>query len=462
MALVCPTKLERFSYLQHMTAKNKLGLFDFTMIVIGLVIGMGIFRTAKDAANAAINPTIYFAAWIAGGVVALCGALTYAEIGSRYPVTGGYYRVFSYAYHPSVAFALNASILISNAASVSGVALIGAGYITKVFLGSVAPDVVKVLIAMAAIFIFYGVNLLGLKMSAKTQSVLMLIKISMVVFLIAALFFPMAYDQSSSDIISNEEIGWKDWIRSFGITLIAVSFTYGGYQQTINFGSEVNRASKNIPRAIFIGIAVIILLYLSVNIAYYKIVGFNNMKSTGEIASVVVEKMFGVAGANFFSGLLFLSVLAYVNVSLMSNPRVVYAMSEDGVFPQIFQKKNEKREVFVVSLTAFAAVCIIVLFFADTFEKILSFSIFLDSFGMATSAATIFILRKRTKELDKDDGIYKMKFFPLQPLVFIAAYIFVCTSIIFHTPYIALTGAGVLIGFTLIYFLLSNFSKKES
>jgi APA family basic amino acid/polyamine antiporter len=151
----------------------------------------------------------------------------------------------------------------------------------------------------------------------------------------------------------------------------------------------------------FIGIAVIILLYLTVNIAYYKIVGFNNMKSTGEIASVVVEKMFGVGGANFFSGLLFLSVLAYVNVSLMSNPRVVYAMSEDGVFPRIFQKRSEKRGVFVVALTAFSAVCIIVLFFADTFEKILSFSIFLDSFGMATSAATIFILRKRTKELDK-------------------------------------------------------------
>ena len=82
--------------------KQQLGVFDFTMIVIGLVIGMGIFRTAKDAASAAINPTIYFSAWIIGGVIALCGALTYAEIGSRYPVTGGYYKVFSYAFHPSI------------------------------------------------------------------------------------------------------------------------------------------------------------------------------------------------------------------------------------------------------------------------------------------------------------------------------------------------------------------------
>ena len=237
-----------------MTAKNKLGLFDFTMIVIGLVIGMGIFRTAKDAASAAINPTIYFVAWIVGGFVALCGALTYAEIGSRYPVTGGYYKIFSYAYHPSIAFGLNCAILISNAASISGVALIGAGYISKVFLGADVANVVKVLIAMAAIFLFYGVNLLGLKLSAKTQTVLMLIKIAMVLLLISALFFPSAYDHNSSNIIATNTIGWKDWIKSFGITLIAVSFTYGGYQQTINFGNEVERANKNIPALFLSGL----------------------------------------------------------------------------------------------------------------------------------------------------------------------------------------------------------------
>jgi APA family basic amino acid/polyamine antiporter len=454
-------KLACFIYLQPMTAKNKLGIFDFTMIVIGLVIGMGIFRTAKDAAGAAINPTIYFGAWIAGGIIALCGALTYAEIGSRYPVTGGYYKVFAYAYHPSIAFALNCSILISNAASVSGVALIGAGYITKVFLGPEAANLIKVAIAMTAIFLFYGVNLLGLKMSAKAQSILMLIKISMILLLITALFFPGAYAANDAVRVSNDSIGWQEWIKSFGLCLIAVSFTYGGYQQTINFGNEVDRPSKNIPRAIFIGITVIILLYLVVNIAYYKIVGFEEMKSTGEIASVVVGKMFGVQGANIFSGLLFLSVLAYVNVSLMSNPRVLYAMSEDGVFPASFQRKDRKRDVMVVALSIFAAICVIVLFFADTFDKILSFSIFLDSFGMATSAATIFMLRKRTKHLD-GTGIYKMKLFPLMPVVFILAYVFVCASIIMATPMIALTGTCVLVGFTLIYFLIRRNKPTQS
>lgn len=444
-----------------MTSKGKLGLFDFTMIVIGLVIGMGIFRTAKDAAGAALNPTIYFTAWIAGGVIALCGALTYAEIGSRYPVTGGYYKVFSYAFHPSIAFALNCSILISNAASISGVALIGAGYISKVLIGPDAANWIKVVIAMGAIFLFYGINMLGLRMSAKTQTVLMLIKIGMILLLIMSLFYPDAYAAEGAVSPGNNNISWQNWISSFGICLIAVSFTYGGYQQTINFGSEVKNASRTIPRSIFFGIAVIIFLYLTVNIAYYKIVGFEQMKNTGEIASVVVGKMFGPDGANVFSLLLFLSVLAYVNGSMLSNPRVMYAMSEDGVLPGFLKKKSEKKEVLITSLTIYAIICVVVLFFADTFEKILSFSIFLDSFGMCTSAATIFMLRKRTKHLD-NTGIYKMKLFPLLPLIFIAAYIFVCISIIINTPDIALTGTAVLAGFMLLYFLTAGRRKQNA
>src|SRR5450759_5419396 len=119
-----------------MREQKKLNLFDLTMIVVSLVIGMGIFRTPVTAAAKAGTPFLFYLAWLSGVLIALCGALTYAEIGSRYPVTGGYYKVFSLAYHPSIAFSINSIILISNAASLSGVALIGAGYISKVFLGS--------------------------------------------------------------------------------------------------------------------------------------------------------------------------------------------------------------------------------------------------------------------------------------------------------------------------------------
>ncbi len=441
-----------------MQGNQKLNLFSFTMIVVGLVIGMGIFRTAATSAKDAIEPSVYFTAWILGGFVALCGALTYAEIGSRYPVTGGYYKVFSYAYHPSIAFAINCIILISNAASLSAVALIGSGYITKLFPAYNWTDIDKALISCVAIVFFYGINLMGLRMSSRAQNILMLIKIGMIVVLILALFFPQDHTATvAATTILPEAAGPSmSWIQSLGISLIAVSFTYGGYQQTINFGNEVNQPAKNIPRGIFIGIAIIIGLYLLVNLSYYTIVGFDQMKGEREIAYVVIEKTFGTRGADIFSFFLFFGVLAYVNALLMSNPRVMYAMSQERTLPAFFSKQNSKNQVFTISLTVFAAMCIVILFFAQTFDKILNFTIFLDCFGMVASSATIFILRKRTKHLD-GTGIFKMKLYPVLPLIFMSAYLFVGISIAMQTPDTALVGLAVLAGFMLIYFLTSKF-----
>lgn len=441
----------------------KLNLFDLTMIVTGLVIGMGIFRTASDAAKESLTPSIYFASWIAGGFIALCGALTYAEIGSRLPVTGGYYKIFAECYHPSIAFAINCIILISNAASLSGVALVGSEYLSEIIFKTPATDFVKSLIAMSAIVLFYGVNLAGLRMSAKIQNVLMIIKISMILVLIFALFFPSAYATSDPAAVAApaRQYSWMDYIGSFGAALISVSFTYGGYQQSINFGEEVQNPRKNIPRGIFTGILLIIGLYLLVQVSYYTIIGFGPLKSATGIAAIVAEKIFGTTGKYVFTGLLFLAVLAYVNVLLLSNPRVMYAMSMDGILPAAFKKRNTERDVLTVSLTVFAGICVAVLFFLNTFSKIVSFSIFLDSIGMATSVGAIFILRKRTRHLN-GSGIYTMKLYPLMPLVFIAAYVFVGISIAVNTPRLALTGILVFGAFLALYFITAGMRSKPA
>ena len=436
------------------TKTNKLNLFSFTMIVVGLVIGMGIFRTAATSAKDAIAPSVYFSAWIVGGIVALCGALTYAEIGSRYPVTGGYYKVFAKVYHPSIAFAINCLILVSNAASLSGVALIGSGYLLKLFPGN-WTDIDKALVSMGAIIFFYVINLRGLKMSSRAQNILMIIKISMILVLISALFYTSKYAIADPSVVTEQVASpttWINWIKSLGVSLIAVSFAYGGYQQTINFGNEVNQPSKNIPRGIFIGIIIIVVLYLLVNLSYYNLVGFNQMKGEKEIAYLVIDKIFGQTGARIFSVFLFLGVLSYVNGLLMSNPRVMYAMGDDRSLPKAFAKQNEKTGVLTFSLTVFAIMCMIILFFSQQFEKILNFTIFLDCFGMVLSSATIFWFRKKTKELD-GTGIYKMKLFPLLPIIFMSAYLFVGTSIAIADIKAAIIGVCVLAAFMSIYFL---------
>ncbi len=446
-----------------MTAKNKLGVFDFTMIVVSLVIGMGIFRTPANVAAASPTPAIFFIAWVAGGIVALCGALTYAEIGSRLPVMGGYYKVFSYAYHPSIAFGINCIILVSNAASGAGVALVGSEYITGViFPNATDPEFIQtihIVIALTAIAIFYGVNMLGLRLSSKTQTVLTIIKIGLVLLLITPLFFSSA-GSGTGLVTSTLDPGFKEYIKAFGIGLVAVSFTYGGYQQTINFGSEVERPNRNIPRGIFMGIFIIISLYLTINYAYVHVIGFEELKTSKNIAAIMASKIFGVNAERILSMLLFLSVLAYINVLLLSNPRVMVAMSEDKILPAAFQKRNN-RGALTLALSLFAGLAAIIVFWAKEFDTLLSFSIFLDCFGMILSAGSIFIIRKRTAHLN-GTGIYSMKFYPILPLIFIAAYTFVAISLLINETKLSLIGLGVLIGFILIYFIVKAAKPDDS
>jgi APA family basic amino acid/polyamine antiporter len=449
-----------------MRLKNKLGLFDFTMIVVSLVIGMGIFRTPVNVASASPTPMIFFSAWLAGGLVALCGALTYAEIGSRLPVTGGYYKVFSYAYHPSIAFAINCMILVSNAASGAAVALVGSEYITGVIMPAAKNadyvQTVHISIALAAIIIFYGVNMLGLRLSAKTQTVLTIIKIALILMLIAPIFFASG-NNDPSIINSSISPGFREYIKAFGVGLVAVSFTYGGYQQTINFGAEVERPNRNIPRGIFIGISIIITLYLTINYAYVHIIGFQELKVSKNIAAIMASKIFGLNAERVLSILLFMSVLAYINVLLLSNPRVMYAMSEDKILPRAFQARNS-RGALTLALTVFATLATLSVFWAKEFDTLLSFSIFLDCFGMILSAGSIFIVRKRTAHLN-GTGIYSMKLYPLLPLIFMATYLFVAISITLdykNNHYAAAVGSSVLLFFIGIYFIAELIRKSKA
>lgn len=439
-----------------MQSKQQIGLFSFTMIVVSLVIGMGIFGSVSASAKFAIAPSVYFSAWIIGGIITLCGALTLAEIGSRMPNTGGIYKVFSYAYHPSIAFAFNCIISVSNASAVGGIAIIGCNYLAKLFPQYQFSNLQIALTSCSVVLVFYLVNLRGIKTSSLIQNILMLIKIGMILLLISCLFFTNNYAIQNSHISSVDLTNDISWIKSLGICLIAVSFSYSGYQQTINFGNEIKNPVKNIPRAIFFGMAIIIGLYLLVTLSYYWVLGFDAIKSEKEIAFSLISKVYGTTGAKLFTVLIFIGALAYVNVMLLSNPTVFYAMAKENVLPNVFSKKDIKTNVPTVALSVFTSIVIIIIFFAKTFDKILTFSIFLDCFGMIANIAAIFIIRKRTKHLD-NSGIYKMNWiYPFAPLIFIIAYLFVGVSIVIADWQTALVGFGVLVIFLLIYFLRNN------
>ncbi|MFN5007739.1 MAG: APC family permease [Ignavibacteria bacterium] len=363
--------------------KQQLRFFDITMMVISLVIGMGIFRAPATVAQRAGSEEIYYAAWIVGGLIALCGAIGYAEIGKRMPVSGAYYSIFAKAYSPTLAFAINIIILVSNAASIAGVAIIGAEYVMPYAMG--LPSTI---IASIFIIVLYGLNLLGLRTSATVQNILMVIKLLMLGAIISALGI-LPPTETMTAIQSHSGGIWE----SFGLALIAVSFTYGGYQQTINFGGEVRNNDTMLPRAIILGVVIIIGIYLLANLAYVQVIGFTELAQSKFIAAIMMERLFGSTAALIVSMIIMISVFGYVNISMLSNPRVISAMGRDGVLPKLFAQSDETKGVSVSALTVFTAISLISVYAGESFEKILNYTIFIDSIGLGVGMATLYRLK---------------------------------------------------------------------
>ncbi len=430
-----------------MSIQPKLKQFDLTMIVVSLVIGVGIFRTPALVAEKSGNEIIFFAVWIFGGIISICGALTFAEIGARLPAAGGYYKIFSYAYHPAFAFMLNWSQVIINAGSSAGVAIIGAEYITPVLFPTAAnPDTIIKIIAVSIITLLFAINFAGIKMGARTQNILSVLKIVMILVFCFAIFGKHAEESTVQNTI-----GEINYIQAFGISLISIFFTYGGYQQTVNFGADVENAKRTIPRAIFTGIGIVIFLYLCLNFAYVKVLGFEQMQNSPLIAKDLAQAFLGPIGGTIISIVLFTSVLGFLNTSVMSNPRVYYAMAEDKILPPLFKKVNTKTQVQEFGLTFFISIMITSVFLLGSFENIVNYVLFIDSISLASAAAAIFILRRKSNSDYRD---FKMKLYPIVPLLFIVTLLFVTYNTIIDDSTTALYGFLIFIGGLPLYYLM--------
>ncbi len=436
--------------------KPQLKTFDLTIIVVSLVIGMGIFRTPVEVANKAILPEIFFFAWITGAIVSLIGALTFAEIGSRYPAAGGFYKIFSVCYTPVFAFMVNWITVISNAVSTAAVAIMGAEYIAPLLFSGWPADVSIKIITISSLVILFATNMLGIKISSRVLNVLMILKLSLLLLLIAAMFFIEPAAPVEQPNIAEPVNWWKAFLMCF----VPVFFTYGGYQQTMNFGSDVKDARRTMPRAITTGIIIVLLIYLSVNYSYFRILGFEGLKSSTTLAADITGLMFGNIAHKFVSVMMFLSVMAYVNVSLISNPRIYYAMAEDKVMPALFQKVNKKTQVQEWGVTLFCIFIVITLFFLTSFQRILEYVMFFDSISIITASAAIFILRKRALKSGEPEGIFKMRGYPWLPAFFIVVYSFVNISVLIANPQASLYGLLLFISGFPLFFIVKYFINK--
>lgn len=439
--------------------KARLGLFDLTMLIISMVIGVGIFKAPQLVAQKTGTVELFFAAWIVAAIISMFGALTFAEIGARYPVAGGFYRIFSYCFHPAIAFMLNWALVIINASSSAGVALIGADYIAPVIFHS-PTESEKNVIVVIIVLALYLINKIGIRSGAKTQNLLSGLKIFLILFFCTAIFFaPQASTSFHDSLISASGNASPNFLLAFGAGLIFVFFAYGGYQNTINFGEDVKEPQRNIPRSIFFAMAIILILYLLINVCYVMVLGFENVKASPVVAASLAKQMFGNAGEAFASVVIFISVLGFLNSAFMYNPRIWYAMAEDHVLPKIFSRVNEKKQVQEFSLTLFTALILIMFFSLGTFERLLSYVMFTDTISLASAAACIFILRNKMKSNAPYHGFRVAN--SIIPIIFILTICFVTVNVILDDPRRSLIGAIVLAGGFPLYYLFRRIIIKS-
>jgi APA family basic amino acid/polyamine antiporter len=215
------------------------------------------------------------------------------------------------------------------------------------------------------------------------------------------------------------------------------------------------------PRAIFYGISIILVVYLGANYSFYKVLGFEGLAHSTTIASDISRLMFGAVAYKIVAVVMFLSVMAWVNVQLISNPRVYMAMADDNILPPIFKKINSKTQVQEFALTVFCLFVICTLFFLSSFQKILEHVMFFDSIGFMTAAAAIFILRYRAKREGEPHDIFKIKGYPFLPALFIVVYLGVNLSVFYANPTAAVTGLLLFVGGIPLYYLIKFILDKR-
>lgn len=418
----------------------RLSTFDTAMVVFSLVVGIGIFRTPSIVARAAGSTTLFFVAWVVAGLVSLIGALTFAEIGSRFPRAGGYYRVVADCYHPALAFMLNWAQALLQGAGAAGVAFIGADYLAPIVLPvRLRTPHASLILACATMLVLLVLNYRGIRSGARTQNVLSAFKIVMIVGLAvcALLLAPHAVGAASAGTASSGTA----LLPRLAAALIPCFYAYGGYQMTMNLGADLKDARRRFALAIAAGVITVIVLYLLINVAYYAVLGTAGIAGSTLVAAALSRATFGSAGEIVVSLAVFLSAAGFINAAILQMPRSFHAMASDGVLPRAFLRVNPRTQVQEVGLLFFGLSMLLPAFLLGSFEMLLNYVIFTDMLSIALVASTVFVLRRR----HVGDGGFGVPGYPVLPALFLACLLGVAVSVFVTQPRLAVAGIVVLL-----------------
>jgi APA family basic amino acid/polyamine antiporter len=427
---------------------RRLGLFDTTMIVMGGIIGSGIFINPYVVAQQVPSTILILAAWTLGGLIALAGAFIYAELSSRSSSSGGQYVYLRDAFHPSLAFVYGwALLVVTQTGGMAAVAVTFAKYVCA--LGNIdASDNLTAILATIALAALTLINCLGVRAGSTTQNIFMILKLLAIAALVV-FGLGVSTPPTSARSTSLPAGGWN-LLTAFGAALIPVQFAYGGWQTSCFVAGEVRDARKNLPRGILFGVVGVIVVYLSVNSICVRALGPEGLAQTHTPASAVMRLALGDNGARLIAIGIVVSTIGFLSQSMLTAPRVYFAMAEDGLFFSSLAKLNRARvPAFAIALQG---ACAIAITLSGRYEQILNYVISVDVIFFALTAATVFVFRKRKIDppsrsygVAGNEPTFNIPGHPFTTLFFIAACAGVAFSTFYRYPHNSAVGVGIML-----------------
>ncbi len=432
--------------------KKSINTFTLTMIAVGACIGSGIFISPSDVASQLSTGTQLLLVWGIGGVVALTGALTFGELASRHPGTGGVYVYLREAYGDVVAFLYGWSILtVITSGAIAALCLAFARYATR--LVGWGPEM-QIPLALAALLVVTVVNIAGVKYSAWFSSGMTILKI-IGIGIVVVVCFALGHSFTAHLRDMRPEVT----SISFGVALIGVLWSYGGWHHASYVGGEVHNARKVMPKALLAGALIVTVVYMLVNAAYLSVLPMSAIAASPAVAAEALSSI-TVTGGVLVAILIAISTFGTAGIYTMSAPRIYFTMGADKVF---FPWLADIHTAFGTPMKAIllqSCWAAVLMLFWGTFEKLTTYVVFMDWIFMTLAAIGLFVFRRRHG--GPDTSGYTVSLYPLTPLVFIGISIWFLISTLFGRPEQAIAGLILMVaGWPVYYYFRKKNSAKD-
>ena len=430
---------------------RRLGLWSAIAVVVGITIGSGIFRTPASVTNRLPGPVPLFAVWIAGGIVALCGALTLAEVAGAHPETGGIYVFIRKAFGRLPAFLFGwAELAIIRAAALGAIATTFAEYFLRVlgFDPSVAPyDDYVHYVAAIAIAVMATLNYVGVRWGALIQNVTTVAKYFGLLFIVV-LAIGIGLPRSGGANFSPAFPPGSFSIAPFGLALVSVLWAYDGWADLAFISGEVKNPERNLPRALIFGTLAVVAIYLLANIGYLSVLSVEEARHSKLVAADVAQRLVGPVGVSFVATTVMLSTLGTLNGSILTNPRVFFAMAADGLLFKKIAAVHPRYQTPHVAIWLAAALGIIFVLLR-TFEQLADTFVTAILPFYALGVASIFVFRRRGYSPP-----FRTPLYPVAPVLFIVATLYLLGNALMDEssrwPTLAIFGV-ILVGVPVYY-----------